>query len=439
MAASVITSGRKGNLWNVNDATNNTKNNGKNVAAEPATANVEAGDEADGPRPPTATSRLVSILPGFSVDARADSNNDKVVPNNGKGRDQRTAAAVTVVVGSADSATLSNQPSGNGTSATSSKDGVGSGSKTSERLGSGDESNTSAEGRTLVPTAIITPRGPLYPAVAGVASTCRACNQPRVSRRVTCKGCRESFHWSCMGIYEHKYDRPPPGWQCKDCKVTKPTPTVTGEVTSADGSPLTAPKSGDVIANVDPVRPCSKVPGKDTGAAAPHPLQTPASSMVSVVSPKQTGVGSSNGGDRSKHVCPVCRTVIGRKRIIDCLVCNAPFHTLCVNVRGAARPRKWVCHQCSSTPMGKHGDESGGGGAKTDTGACGTAKGEADATATATSATAEVAGARALPITVATMVRAHVAWIPHVATICRLKLCWWTSCGNLLRVVAGSS
>ncbi|CAN0541537.1 unnamed protein product, partial [Ectocarpus sp. 8 AP-2014] len=50
---------------------------------------------------------------------------------------------------------------------------------------------------------------------------CHACTTARVSRSVTCQGCEKTFHWTCMGFYEHKYQRPGPNWRCKDCKTAE--------------------------------------------------------------------------------------------------------------------------------------------------------------------------------------------------------------------------
>lgn len=89
----------------------------------------------------------------------------------------------------------------------------------------------------------------------GVATTCFACNVPRVSRRVTCQGCGETFHWSCIGFYEHKYQRPGDNWRCKGCKGVEPPPAAAAAGAAGTlGLPMTrAPQSGEAIdVGIDP-------------------------------------------------------------------------------------------------------------------------------------------------------------------------------------------
>lgn len=116
----------------------------------------------------------------------------------------------------------------------------------------------------------------------GVATTCFACNVPRVSRRVTCQGCDETFHWSCIGFYEHKYQRPGDNWRCKGCKGVEPPPPLSAAAGAAgtSGPPMMrAPQSGEAIdVGLDP--PPSTTPPATLPLAALVRAETPDASVV---------------------------------------------------------------------------------------------------------------------------------------------------------------
>ena len=110
-------------------------------------------------------------------------------------------------------------------------------------------SNGSIPSNGTVPVGSSSPRSMAGGAV-GVATTCFACSVPRVSRRVACQGCGETFHWSCIGFYEHKYQRPGDNWRCKGCKGVEPSPPLPSP--SAAGAVglaamMRAPQSGEAI------------------------------------------------------------------------------------------------------------------------------------------------------------------------------------------------
>lgn len=174
---------------------------------------------------------------------------------------------------------------------------------------------------------------PVSSPAAGVPSTCHACSEPRVSRTITCQGCHETFHWSCIGFYEHKYQKPWVNWRCKACRGGEAAPQE-----------ATAP---------------AKTPGRDATVLEPGSSKdklpegaSPTSLPVAAQAPAGTG-----SGDR---VCPVCGKDIGRKRTIDCSVCNTPSHASCVNVRGAETPKQWVCSRCRAKEQGETGDGGNG-------------------------------------------------------------------------------
>lgn len=171
-------------------------------------------------------------------------------------------------------------------------------------------SNNSSDG----PTPAASP-------AAGIPSTCHACSEPRVSRTITCQGCHKTFHWSCIGFYEHKYQKPWVNWRCKACRGTESLP----------GDPAASPRA--------------LVSADTTGQEAMTTLPVP------------TAVGSI-GGER---ICPVCNKDIGRKRTIDCSICHTPSHASCVNVRGAETPKQWVCRQCQARAQGEKGALRDGG------------------------------------------------------------------------------
>lgn len=205
---------------------------------------------------------------------------------------------------------------------------------------------------------------------AGVLTTCHVCTTPRVSRTVTCPGCDNSFHWVCMGFYEHKYQKPGPNWRCKECKVVEPTPPDApgkggagvwaamqptrspepdpeeeidvGEETSAPTSPpqtvppvapVPARTTADALAGV-PATPVALGAVAGAAGAATTPLAGVAVLPVTVQPPM------------GEHMCPFCRKGLGRKRTLDCSVCHTPWHAVCVNVRGAETPKSWVCRDC---------------------------------------------------------------------------------------------
>ena len=115
----------------------------------------------------------------------------------------------------------------------------------------------------------------------GIATTCFACNVPRVSRRVACQGCGETFHWSCIGFYEHKYQRPGDNWRCKGCKGVEPPPppAAAGAAGTPGPSMMRAPQSGEAIdVGVDP--PPSATPPTTLPLAALVRAETPDASVV---------------------------------------------------------------------------------------------------------------------------------------------------------------
>lgn len=227
----------------------------------------------------------------------------------------------------------------------------------------------SRNGEATVPSptsSVGNPPGNGVPA-AGVFTTCHACTTARVSRSVTCQGCHKTFHWACMGFYEHKYQRPGPNWRCKDCKVAEqPSPAAAGGGSASPAAPVeegqspeseevidvgnetymstTPPKvipqlaavQADTAGGVTAIRAASTAVGTSTGSA-PVPTGPPAG----VTAPAVTV--SSPIGER---VCPICKKGLGRFRTVECSVCRMPSHAGCVNIRGAETPKSWVCHTC---------------------------------------------------------------------------------------------
>ncbi|CAN0212637.1 unnamed protein product, partial [Ectocarpus sp. 13 AM-2016] len=111
----------------------------------------------------------------------------------------------------------------------------------------GDTSTNSNGGVSSEKNGAGSPTGHGVPA-AGAFATCHACTTARVSRSVTCQGCEKTFHWTCMGFYEHKYQRPGPNWRCKDCKTAE----AGGEGEAASPAALATqavqlPESGEAI------------------------------------------------------------------------------------------------------------------------------------------------------------------------------------------------
>lgn len=197
---------------------------------------------------------------------------------------------------------------------------------------------------------------------AGVMTTCHVCTDPRVSRRTTCQGCHNLFHWTCMGFYEHKYQKPGPSWRCKECKALEPTPPDAPGKGEAGASPAVQP--------VQPAEPESEPgPGRttDVGEQAPASMTPEETVPPGVrVPPVEVGTVAEVAGIAAappagasapavtvqsptlEQVCPFCMKGLGRKRTLDCTVCHKPWHAMCVNVRGAETPKSWVCRDCKS-------------------------------------------------------------------------------------------
>lgn len=202
-------------------------------------------------------------------------------------------------------------------------------------------------------------------ASAGVSTTCRMCIEPRVSRTVTCQGCHETFHWVCVGFYEHKYQKPGPNWRCKECKVVEPSPPP------AMGKRQEAPPAAPAMEEVQSPASAEMI---DVGEEAPPPTTLPETTTLGATVPARPegsltavlamppAVGPVDGAASGptgtpvemaapavtvpSRICPSCGENLGRKRTMDCSVCHTPWHALCVNVRGAKTPTSWVCRDC---------------------------------------------------------------------------------------------
>lgn len=210
------------------------------------------------------------------------------------------------------------------------------------------------------------PSGSGIPA-AGVSTTCHACTTGRISRSVTCQGCHKTFHWTCMGFYEHKYQRPGPNWRCKDCKIVEPpSPAAAGGGAASPAEPVQevqSPESGNSI-DVGEETPVSTTPPKMVPPVAA--VQSETAGVVTAVREALTAVGTVTGSapaptgppagttalaaavpsPMGEHICPICRKGVGRFRNVECSVCRMPSHAGCVNVRGAETPKSWVCRDC---------------------------------------------------------------------------------------------
>lgn len=210
---------------------------------------------------------------------------------------------------------------------------------------------------------------------AGVFTTCPACTTARVSRSVTCQGCHKSFHWACMGFYEHKYQRPGPNWRCKDCKVAEPPLTAAGGGAPSLAAPVQevqSPGSGETI-DVGEETPVSTPPLKAVPLAAA--VQTDTAGAVAAVRVAPAAVGTTTGSTLAptdsqagatapavtvpspigEHICPICRKGVGRFRTVECSVCRMPSHAWCVNIRGAETPKSWVCRDCKPSAQATAG------------------------------------------------------------------------------------
>ena len=229
----------------------------------------------------------------------------------------------------------------------------------------------------------------------GVATTCHACEKLRVSRTVTCNSCGATFHWSCIGFYEHLYRRPKEDWCCKSCTAAKAEgESGVGEGKEEDNNGKE--KQGTGVEMAEATQESELGESIDVGVETPRvtppsalaPPGAAASSLSSslkeqteevkeaVVAPSVSEEGAAgaetataspaadepstatSAGDR---VCPVCKRDIGRKRTMDCSVCHTPSHAGCVNVRGAETPKSWVCRDCF--PGGARNGEVGQGAA----------------------------------------------------------------------------
>ncbi|CAM9149919.1 unnamed protein product, partial [Laminaria digitata] len=139
----------------------------------------------------------------------------------------------------------------------------------------------------------------------GVATTCFACNVPRVSRRVTCQGCDETFHWSCIGFYEHKYQRPGDNWRCKGCKGVDPPPPPAAAAAAAAGAAgslatlmMRAPQSGEAIdVGLDP--------SPSTAPAATVPL----AALVRAETPDTSEVATNAAAAASAYLAAAAETI----------------------------------------------------------------------------------------------------------------------------------
>lgn len=221
----------------------------------------------------------------------------------------------------------------------------------------------------------------------GAKTTCILCrgHEPRVSRFVTCLGCDTSFHWVCIGYYDHNFQKPQDNWRCKKCEPpTGPTDgeskaaaataaVATGRAAAAaeTGESMRAPESAESIdvgaegpletnpfaAMIRAARAEAKAPAIEPAAAtAPAPTLAPALSPVPAPTPEAlTAVAAAAAAAPStlttstsgERICPVCKKDIGRKRTMDCSLCRTPSHAGCVNVRGAETPKSWVCRECA--------------------------------------------------------------------------------------------
>lgn len=195
----------------------------------------------------------------------------------------------------------------------------------------------------------------------GIPTTCHACKELRVSRTVTCKSCRATFHWSCIGFYEHLYRRPKEDWRCSDCSVEK------GEKAGQDSDqeesidvgtpevnalPAMATQTVDSFISRSFQGPLTEEAKKTSSMTMAGFAGMPTSSITSPVSDAASIATSISSGER---ICPVCKKDIGRKRTLDCSVCHKPSHAGCVNVRGAETPKSWVCRDCRDSSPDRTG------------------------------------------------------------------------------------
>lgn len=325
--AAMVASG-KGSMWDTQDApnkdndSNNRGSNGNTTNTDATAANglLVVGEST----PPTSLS--VPMLPDFSA-------------SEGMSGDTKYGGKDAAALPSAAGPTSSYVSSlGNGVPSDTSEGGVGN--RTGAAVSSG--------------------------CVPGVASTCRVCTEPRVSRRITCQGCDESFHWSCMGFYEHIYKIPPRSWLCKSCNALKEVAKAAAKAAEAEAAAKAATRTKDMMDSAGPAGvsvPSEKV--SVDGSSPTIPQNTPPPVRAVPASPALLGtpaeMGTSGSGGGGERVCPVCTKGIGRKRTIDCSKCCTPSHASCVNVRGAETPKKWVCRVCQSPPEGQSDDKNGGG------------------------------------------------------------------------------
>lgn len=240
--------------------------------------------------------------------------------------------------------------------------------KKNEETDNGEAPSCSNAGDPVT-TGFPTGNGTPMKVTVGVATTCQACSTPRVSRRVTCQDCDATYHWSCIGFYEHKYQRPGVDWRCKACKGAEPPPAVEGAAAPAVQAER-APESGDVIDVGVEGTPSTTAPGSVSLAAAVQAVtvDTSAAAAATAAEAKAKAIGTSvttvktspavadtptvTTTPTGERICPVCGKDIGRKRTMDCSVCRTPSHAGCVNVRGAETPKSWVCRDCHSGAQG---------------------------------------------------------------------------------------
>lgn len=212
--------------------------------------------------------------------------------------------------------------------------------------------------------------------LVGIATTCHACKELRVSRTISCKSCNATFHWSCIGFYEHLYRRPKEDWRCSDCSVEK------GEQAEQDSDQEESIDVGTSEVNALPAMATqgvdSLISGSFQGPLTEEAKKT--SSLIvtafagmptvpwtvvtsSITSPESDAASIATSMSAGERICPVCKKYIGRKRTLDCSMCHKLSHAGCVNVRGAETPKSWVCRDCRDsspdrTGSGEIGEEN---------------------------------------------------------------------------------
>lgn len=381
--ATMIASG-KGSSWDSRDAPHDDgreTNSREGKAAKADEVDTNGGPRIDGEN--SLHPRSIPALPGFSTGENVSGDSS----GGGKNTSPLTPAA-------AGDVGISIPSMGNGAPSDQSQRGVGD--KRPARSAADNEQ------------------------APGIPSTCKACTTPKLSRRVKCDGCDVSFHWSCMGFYEHNYKLPPKSWKCKTCKTAEDEAAATGLEAEAGESES---GSGEIVVDVvgmagptvhgvglsieggDQVIP--QRPPPRVGALPTSPAVTSSPMKTSTAGGADAG-GSSGGGGEKRELCPVCGKDMGRKRTIRCSKCETPSHANCVNVKGAETPKEWVCRNCQAPPGDDTGAEGGRGGKGPGVAATTVGNGEDPGSrGTAVGASAEAATARAPPVTRGTVRRSR--------------------------------